>query len=1202
MLEDSPTTTSEEEVDRLVWVALLEAVMGGDVLRSEKTRVAMAMESANDEQKSSHNIWLGIRAKFHSQTIEKERQSLEEHRLRTVMPVVNEINNFIVTPFTADDDYVAAFKQTTTILHRLEVVQALYPSLKAMTIDVPPASEPQFQARVDALNTWTTLFITIRDHIARLQKWTGSETLDVTQPNTSGDIILKNNPSSSSDGPTKVPDGSSFVERLLKEETMQQAFEQAALFTVYSLVVNVKDAQVKFAPLFKQMGLPRFEDILIPIVSYPTKLAQAALRIRLDYVNKLLGSADLIIDEMMEDLKLSIGLACTLKSQYQTCCERHPDGLWDMPQCIPKNYDDTVLEGIDTFFKLMHTKLSKGHPGSYISETDVLEAHWATYNDVATTITGGSIRVAEQLCALTNRLMLRVTDIFVSTIRNKTTPNPAQIVSWYENLLVSVRRRYRKLHMFTRVLAQRFSNSAEYTLEGVSIDKLVHYLTETGHILVYTSIFESEGTYILASETLKNQPERIVHILTRAFHVTAADGNSISGEKSDEKQEETEPQYLLIIRPVVPWYWRGQVMVLEDGNSGAYLEKKMELEPRDYSLRLVADGPQSRLAYAKDVLNALFCDVDQDGNIYEPTEYLTCVAEQQAHLPSVNKLLVRISRASTKFVESIVDSIRHIRTTLRGVEGCQDLLENWYLFASEHGRQHAQHEMKFNRLLVELAISWLSFICDDCDPTNKTFKWAVNALEFTYSHTRRHIVEVSEEQFQMIKCKVAICMMFLTSHFDLLGARASHDAKEKMKEQVKQAAKSHKADIAELSSDFSPGADGHLAYTNQSTRMFWERIKKAMEKMDASRNVLETGNRMRGHVLDSDKAEDQSILILMASTVKSKNFAIRWQQGRYIGHGAFGQVSLAINLDSGLLMAVKEIKLQEFSGSPDLYNKVKDELSVMELLHHPNIVEYYGMEVHRDKVYIFEEYCQGGSLATLLMHGRIEDEAVIQFYTMDMLQGLIYLHSMGIVHRDIKPDNLLIDMEGRIKLADFGAAKILAKNQRTVHRTRRSEANIPNGTQKSLTGTPMYMSPEIIKNEKRGPRGAMDIWSLGCVVLECATGKKPWSNLDNEWAIMFHIGVATQHPPLPEPHQLSELGRKFIERCLTIDATLRPTAEQLMHDEWMVEWKTMLESYNEDDDMVSQSSTEIPPDKAIERATVAHYVALAKEEVDNVNP
>ena len=95
---------------------------------------------------------------------------------------------------------------------------------------------------------------------------------------------------------------------------------------------------------------------------------------------------------------------------------------------------------------------------------------------------------------------------------------------------------------------------------------------------------------------------------------------------------------------------------------------------------------------------------------------------------------------------------------------------------------------------------------------------------------------------------------------------------------------------------------------------------------------------------------------------------------------------------------------------------------------------------------------------------------------------------------------------GVIKYVDFGAAKILAKNQRSIQRSRRASdtSGFPpgstlGGVNNSLTGTPMYMSPEVIRNNKRGRYGAMDIWSLGCVVLECATGRKPWSNLDNEW-------------------------------------------------------------------------------------------------------
>jgi mitogen-activated protein kinase kinase kinase len=124
---------------------------------------------------------------------------------------------------------------------------------------------------------------------------------------------------------------------------------------------------------------------------------QASLRVRLDYVQKLKDPEVLIIDQMTEDLKLSIGLACTLKRQYGVFMDPDPDGKWTLPQCISDDYDSTILEALSIFFTLIHWKLKSGVKGIYFKETELLEAQWATFNDVSLTAAEGSSLVAEQL-------------------------------------------------------------------------------------------------------------------------------------------------------------------------------------------------------------------------------------------------------------------------------------------------------------------------------------------------------------------------------------------------------------------------------------------------------------------------------------------------------------------------------------------------------------------------------------------------------------------------------------------------------------------------------------------------------------------------------------------------------------------------------------------------------------------------------------
>ena len=96
----------------------------------------------------------------------------------------------------------------------------------------------------------------------------------------------------------------------------------------------------------------------------------------------------------------------------------------------------------------------------------------------------------------------------------------------------------------------------------------------------------------------------------------------------------------------------------------------------------------------------------------------------------------------------------------------------------------------------------------------------------------------------------------------------------------------------------------------------------------------------------------------------------------------------------------------------------------------------------------------------------------------------------------------------------------------------------------------MYMSPEVIKGSNEGRLGAIDIWSLGCVILEMSTGRRPWASLDNEWAIMYNIAQGNP-PQLPSREQLSEQGIDFLKRCFERDPKRRASAAELLQCEWI---------------------------------------------------
>ena len=150
----------------------------------------------------------------------------------------------------------------------------------------------------------------------------------------------------------------------------------------------------------------------------------------------------------------------------------------------------------------------------------------------------------------------------------------------------------------------------------------------------------------------------------------------------------------------------------------------------------------------------------------------------------------------------------------------------------------------------------------------------------------------------------------------------------------------------------------------------------------------------------------------------------RWQRGEQIGQGSFGAVYQGLNQDTGALLAIKELQFAESDEMQEL-ESMKEEIDMMRSLDHPHIVRYLGADVRGSTLYIMAEWMAGGSLRSIIDKFGPLQESVIRRYTRQVLDGLAYLHSKRIIHRDIKGANLLVDERGLVKLADFGAAKRL---------------------------------------------------------------------------------------------------------------------------------------------------------------------------------
>ncbi|KAH9982562.1 kinase-like domain-containing protein [Lactifluus volemus] len=236
------------------------------------------------------------------------------------------------------------------------------------------------------------------------------------------------------------------------------------------------------------------------------------------------------------------------------------------------------------------------------------------------------------------------------------------------------------------------------------------------------------------------------------------------------------------------------------------------------------------------------------------------------------------------------------------------------------------------------------------------------------------------------------------------------------------------------------------------------------------------------------------------------------------------------------MIAVKQVEIPRTASDRNdsrqvtVVEALKLESETLKDLDHPNIVQYLGFEETPNFLSIFLEYVPGGSVGGCLRkYGRF-DENVTKYFTEQILSGLEYLHSKGILHRDLKADNILI--------SDFGISK------------RTDDINEQN-VLTAMQGTVFWMAPEVVNTGKRGYNAKVDIWSVGCVVLEMWAGERPWRR-EEAMAVIVKLYSSKQAPPIPSGITLSSQADDFRTKCFAINPDERPSAAELRRHPYLI--------------------------------------------------
>uniref|UniRef100_A0A8C8MMY6 Mitogen-activated protein kinase kinase kinase 4 n=1 Tax=Oncorhynchus tshawytscha TaxID=74940 RepID=A0A8C8MMY6_ONCTS len=939
------------------------------------------------------------------------------------------------------------------------------------------------------------------------------------------------------------------------------------------------------------MDLPSFRPAFLVLCRVLLNVIHECLKLRLE--QRPAGEPSLLsIKQLVRECKEVLKGGLLMKQYYQYMLRRvvtDPQGL--QTNANIDEFEDDLHKMLVVYFDYMHSwiQMLQQLPQASHSLKNLLEEEWDFTKVITPYIRGGEAQSGKLFCDIAGMLLKSTGDFLDaglqrsgdefwesaddSTVSDEIRRSVIETSRSLKELFHEARERASKALGFAKMLRKDLEIAADFSITS-GVPCLLEALMERNYVKVQIPGLEELEVFVPCS--LMNQRALILQLLN------AAAGKDCSKEP-DEMMSEDEA-YLLMSKhgagdspgeagqAAVQWQWDGELVKLVPQMETVDTLRAMKVE----NLLLIVMQSAHLVAQRKAFQQSM-------------DDLLTLHREQTSSQPLIARSLEQLKNEALQLcikINTAIDRVEYMFTSEFEVEVeesesatlqqyYREAMIQGYNFAFEYHKEvvrlmSGEFRQRIGERYISFARKWMNYVLTKCESGRGTRpRWATQGFDFLQAIEPAFISALPEDDFLNLQALMNECIghvigkphspvsgLYIASRNSPRPVKVPRCHSDPPNPQLHEplrticgllwsvAAEMHFRSLSRHSSPTENreepsypkgGEPSSTARRSWELRTFisqskdtaarqspMEAVRRSIRSFEDKRYAVMKQRNIIGQVCDTPKSYDNVMHVGL------RKVTFKWQRGNKIGEGQYGKVYTCINVDTGELMAMKEIRFQ-----PNDHKTIKetaDELKIFEGIKHPNLVRYFGVELHREEMYIFMEYCDEGTLEEVSRLGL--QEHVIRLYSKQTTTAINVLHEHGIVHRDIKGANIFLTSSGLIKLGDFGCSVKLNNAQ-----TMPGEVN-------STMGTAAYMAPEVITRAKGEGHGrAADIWSLGCVLIEMVTGKRPWHEYEHNFQIMYKVGMGHK-PPIPD--KLSTEGKDFLGHCLESEPKRRWTASTLL--------------------------------------------------------